>query len=81
MKNKNRESFNALSKEIQDLIEAEKVEELARIIVNLEVIKQNHLAGKILSGIEYRSLALAVKVDKVRNKLRIEEGLGNLKNF
>jgi hypothetical protein len=74
-----KESFYSLNSNIQDLIVNKKAEELAKIIVNLELEKRYKEGYTLLQAIEYKGMSFSYKVDKIRNILRIKAGLGPLK--
>ena len=67
--------------EIKYLIEQEKVFELAQILVDLELEREYSLARIVLEAIDSKGFSFARRVDKVRNEMRIQVGLGPLKNF
>ncbi|CDN79376.1 hypothetical protein [Elizabethkingia anophelis] len=74
-------SFLALPDEIKTLIQSEKVFELSELLVDLELQGQYELCRIVLQAIDSKGFGFARRVDKVRNEMRIQAGLGPLKNF
>ena len=78
---KNFGSYLAMPDEVRHLINTEKVFELSEILVGLEINKEYQLCEIILEAIDSKGYSFARRVDKVRNEMRIQAGLGSLKMF
>jgi len=74
-------SFLSVPDEIKYLIANENVMELSLRLVELELEREYSLARLILDAIEIKGFSFSRRVDKVRNEMRIEAGLGPLKHF
>ncbi|MFD0992161.1 hypothetical protein [Tenacibaculum geojense] len=74
-------SYLAVPDEIRNMIENEKVFELSELLVELEINKNYELCKVILQAIDSKGFSFSRRVDKVRNEMRIQAGLGSLKNF
>ncbi len=72
-------SYYSFNSNIQDLINNKKADELAKILVNLELEKRYKEGYMLLQAIEYKGFRFSYQVDKIRNELRIKAGLGPLK--
>lgn len=70
--------YMMLPEEIRRLIIQERVLELASVLVELELDKNYKLAEMTLNAIDSQGFSFANRVDKIRNELRIEAGLGPL---
>lgn len=84
MKHREAENFGSyfsVPDDIKHLINSEKVFELAEILVRLEIEKEYELCKIILQAIDSKGFSFSRRVDKVRNEMRIQAGLGNLRNF
>lgn len=79
--NDNFVSYLTVPDEIKYMINTEKVLELANILVELEIKGEYHLAKIVLEAIDSKGFSFSRRVDKIRNELRIQAGLGPLKNF
>ena len=67
--------------EIRQHINNEEVFELADILVGLELSKEYQLCEIVLEAIDSKGYSFARRVDRVRNEMRIQAGLGTLKMF
>lgn len=74
-------SYLVVPEEVKVLIEQEDIFELAEILVGLEIMGKYELAKLILDAIASKGFGLSRRVDKIRNEMRIEAGLGSLKHF
>ncbi len=74
-------SYLSVPDEVKYLIANEKVIELSELLVELELEKEYSTVRLILDAIEVKGFSFSRRVDKVRNEMRIEAGLGPLKNF
>jgi len=74
-------SYLSVPDEVKYLIANEKVIELSELLVELELEKEYSTARLILDAIEIKGFSFSRRVDKVRNEMRIEAGLGSLKHF
>jgi hypothetical protein len=84
LKHRNTENFAsylAVPNEIKTLIQQEKVFELSEILVQLELEHQYELCRIVLQAIDSKGFSFSRRIDKVRNEMRIQAGLGSLKNF
>ncbi len=70
----NKASYQMLSNEMRKLIDAHRVQELAVLLVDLEKSGDIQACQHILVAIQYRSLILSYRVDKVRDQLRQAAG-------
>lgn len=77
----NKFSYDVLPFEIKKLIVEEKVFELSELLVRLEIEQKYDLARIILDAINHKGFTFRNRVDKVRNEMRIQAGLGHLKHF
>lgn len=76
-----RVSYHSIPQEVQYLINNEKVIELAELLVALELDGKTNFASTILEAIDTKGFPFARRVEKIRNELRIQAGLGPLKTF
>jgi preprotein translocase subunit YajC len=74
-------SYLSVPDEVKYLIANEKVIELSELLVKLELEKEYSTARLIIDAIEIKGFSFSRRVDKVRNEMRIEAGLGPLKHF
>lgn len=73
--------YMVLPPDVKHMINQEHVFELAELLVRLELNEEYELAKIVLNGIDSKGFSFARRVDKIRNELRIQAGLGPLKNF
>ncbi len=76
-----RRAYHIVPAEIKMLIEYEAIEELAELLVELEVEGHYEEARTILDAINSKGLWFATRVDRVRSPLREAAGLGPLRMF
>lgn len=72
-------AYQMVSPEIKKLIDKEKVIELCDILVELELANNMEALDLILNACDSNGYSFMRRMDKVRNEMRIEAGLGKLK--
>lgn len=74
-------SYLSVPDNVRFMINSEQVFELAALLVELELKGEYELCKIILQAIDSKGFSFSTRVDKIRNEMRIQNGLGNLKKF